>query len=73
LISFCGFVWSVLLCALSLHRGAFDREGGLVSGCDAANLRIEISAGAVSGCGFSLSSPREGRNCRPKGMRTGEF
>ena len=39
----------------------------------AANLRIEISAGASSGCGFSLSRPREGRNCRPKGMRTGEF
>ena len=27
----------------------------------AANLRIEISAGAVSGCDFSLSRPREGR------------
>ena len=39
----------------------------------AANLHIEISAGANSGCGFSLSKPREGRNCRPKGMRTGEL
>ena len=38
----------------------------------AANLRIEISAGALVGCGFSLSRPREGRHCRPKGMRTGE-
>ena len=38
----------------------------------AANLLLEISAGAVSGCGFSLSNPREGRNCRPRGMRTGE-
>ena len=27
----------------------------------AANLHIEISAGADSGCGFSLSNPREGR------------
>ena len=27
----------------------------------AANLPIEISAGANSGCGFSLSNPREGR------------
>ena len=27
----------------------------------AANLLLEISAGAVSGCGFSLSSPMEGR------------
>ena len=27
----------------------------------AANLPIEISAGADSGCGFSLSNPREGR------------
>ena len=27
----------------------------------AANLRIESSAGAKSGCGFSLSRPREGR------------
>ena len=37
------------------------RLEGLVSGCDAANLRIEISAGAKSGCGFSLSRPMEGR------------
>ena len=36
----------MLLCALSLHRGAFDRGGGLVSGCDAANLLLGISAGA---------------------------
>ena len=34
---------------------------GLVSGCDAANLLLKISAGASSGCGFSLSNPREGR------------
>ena len=27
----------------------------------AANIPIEISAGAKSGCGFSLSRPREGR------------
>ena len=27
----------------------------------AANLHIESSAGADSGCGFSLSNPREGR------------
>ena len=27
----------------------------------AANLPIEISAGALVGCGFSLSNPREGR------------
>ena len=27
----------------------------------AANLLLEISAGANSGCGFSLSRPREGR------------
>ena len=27
----------------------------------AANLLLEFSAGAVSGCGFSLSRPREGR------------
>ena len=27
----------------------------------AANLLLEISAGASSGCGFSLSRPREGR------------
>ena len=33
---------------------------GLVSGCDAANLLLESSAGANSGCGFSLSNPREG-------------
>ena len=63
----------MLLCALSLHRGAFDREGGLVSGCDAANLRIEISAGAVSGCGFSLSSPREGRILPSVRDANGEF
>ena len=31
----------------------------------AANLLLESSAGASSGCGFSLSRPREGRNCRP--------
>ena len=36
-----------------------DRSGQrLVS---AANLLLEISAGANSGCGFSLSNPREGR------------
>ena len=39
----------------------------------AANLLLEISAGALVGCGFSLSNPREGRRCRPKGMRTGKF
>ena len=27
----------------------------------AANLLLESSAGANSGCGFSLSNPREGR------------
>ena len=27
----------------------------------AANLLLEFSAGAKSGCGFSLSRPREGR------------
>ena len=27
----------------------------------AANLLLEISAGALVGCGFSLSRPREGR------------
>ena len=27
----------------------------------AANLLLESSAGADSGCGFSLSNPREGR------------
>ena len=64
----------MLLCALSLHRGAFDRGGGigqrLVS---AANLRIEISAGAVSGCGFSLSNPREGRLLPSVRDANGEF
>ena len=38
-----------------------NSKEGLVSGCDAANLLLEISAGAMSGCGFSLSRPREGR------------
>ena len=32
-----------------------------------------ILAGAVSGCGFSLSDLKDGKDCRPKGMRTGEF
>ena len=47
--------------------GVYRRQLG------AAYIRIEISAGAVSGCGFSLSDLKEGRDCRPKGMRTGEF
>ena len=37
----------------------------------AANLLFESSAGADSGCGFSLSRPREAGSCRPKGLRTG--
>ena len=48
-------------------------EGGLVSGCDAANLRIEISAGALVGCGFSLSRPREGRQLPSERDANGEF
>ena len=33
---------------------------GLAGGGDADNLLLESSAGADSGCGFSLSRPREG-------------
>ena len=63
-----------LQCADILTSGGEEMiKEGLAGGGDADNLPIENSAGADSGCGFSLSRPREGRDCRPKGLRTGEF
>ena len=53
------YVFYVSVSASVAKRGN-SKEGigrRLVS---AANLLLEFSAGAVSGCGFSLSRPREG-------------
>ena len=38
---------------------------GLVGVCDAANLQIGVSAGAVSGCGFALAAIGMACKCRP--------
>ena len=54
------YVFYVSVSASVAKRRKFEEGIGrrLVS---AANLLLEISAGALVGCGFSLSRPREGR------------
>ena len=51
------------------RRSRSGRGGGYF----AASVQILFSKQTPTADAFSLSRPREGRNCRPKGLRTGEF